>query len=243
MTVTRVVICMPTFNEGRKLANFLQRLDEEFAQDQSIDLTYIVIDDCSTDDSIANAASLDLRNVFFIKNEVNLGHGPSTIKALTHALVSEPDVVCGADGDGEVEASSIKELISKAHLGSAFVVEGSRINRSDPWFRKLISWTTRQLVKSKSGIMPIDANTPFRAYKPEALKELLGELPGDSMIPNIHISSITRAKGLAVSEIPLRLRIPSDRSSGITWRQRFKSLPSKKFLGFCANAFREWVRS
>lgn len=224
------------------MANFLGRLEVEFAQDKSMQVDYIVVDDCSTDDSIARVAALEIENVQIIRNKMNMGHGPSTVRALTEALRLQPDIVCGADGDGEVEASSLRELVLEANIGSARVVEGTRVNRSDPWFRKLASWSTRQLVLSRSGAYAIDANTPFRAYESAFLKELLTGLPVDSMIPNLHISSLTRSDRVAFSEIQVRLFTPPDYSSGVTWQQRFKALPSKRFLRFCVNAYMEWKK-
>ena len=57
------------------------------------------------------------------------------------------------------------------------------------------------MIFSKTLNWPKDANTPLRVYKKHVLEDLLKSVPGDSIIPNLHISKLTRKKRLNFKEI------------------------------------------
>ena len=236
----KLVVCMPSFNEESRVCNFLERLNDDLGG--SYDLRIVLVDDASTDNTIESVQNLGIADLMVERNSSNLGHGPSTIRAVSLALEQTPDIILCCDGDGEVETASLLQMVSRFEDPYIEIVEGTRYSRVDPWFRKLTTFATRLLVFQRSGSWPRDANTPFRAYKPEAVLKLIKKLPPNSLVPNLHFSTLTRVLGLNFLSIPVLVEVTGGSSRGVTWNQKFKLLPSMRFISFCINSSIEWLQ-
>ena len=187
----KVIICMPEYNEGAILFDFVDKIKE-----QLLDVHFVIVDDNSSHEfkvQIINKYN-ERHDIDLVFNEKNLGHGISTLKALREALKLEFDIVIGIDGDGQFLASDIKKCLDFLNSDKNLeIVEGVRSHRdNDKWFRKIVSMGTRILIFFKVGILPQDANTPLRVYRQETLKRILAKVPENSMIPNLHISKLTK---------------------------------------------------
>ena len=236
-----VAVVMPAWNEAEGIAGFLRELNDDLSR---FDPTFIVVDDCSADDTadVVRAVAASGVQVEVHTNDRNLGHGPSTLRALRLGLDMNPDAIVALDGDGQFVGSDVASVVEKLLTSQADVVEGVRRERNDPLYRRGVSAATRGLVWARTRQHPADANTPLRAYGPIVLSQLLAVLPPLASTPNLLISAICRRSGLRIMEIPVRSipRRGSDQQ-GSTWKNRSKSLPSRRFVDFCTNATREWV--
>ena len=236
----RVVAVMPAFNEAEGIAEFL----DEIATHLGAGAQYVVVDDKSGDDTAAVVRSCASRGlpVTLVSNEQNLGHGPSTIKALKAGLAHDPDVIVAVDGDGQFLGADIARLVELALSADLDVVEGVRRGREDPVFRRVTSAVTRTLVGLRARTLPRDANTPLRVYRPAALAELVDRLPDDAMTPNLLISVMARRSGMTMREenVVSRTRRGGD-SAGSTWRARHARLPSRRYVQFCLKAGLQWL--
>lgn len=239
----KVVVCMPTFNEAIGIHSFL---DDIFSSMEEFDLKIIVVDDKSTDGTARLARSHDRAlQIECVENPENVGHGASTLRALGLALDSEPhaDVIVATDGDGHVLADDLAKLANRVLEDNYDVVEGIRFREHDPWFRRIVTLSTRLLVFLASGSAPLDANTPFRAYKLSELRRLIELVDAKSPVPNLVISGLTRVTKTKYSEVHLNdfTRL-SSAPSGSTWRQKISWLPSLRFLKFCIHAMNSWIK-
>ena len=236
-----VVIAMPAFNEEKAILTFLAEIGDAFA---GLSFRFVIVNDCSTDNTEetlhALAASYPL-NVH--TNPHNVGHGPTTITALRLATELNPYHVVATDGDGHITGETLRHLYDQAlDQTSPTVIEGVRTRRDDPWFRKTVSAGTRKLVQHHSGIAPHDANTPFRVYPTPLLHELLRSIPTDHMTPNLMMATVVRRDGIPFHEVPITPhRREGTSDNGSTWKQRFRFLPSRRFLQFCVKATAQWV--
>ena len=242
----KITLCLPEYNEGEIAINFIKNIRNEFP-----DLCILVIDDCSTTDKQNQLKSefSGSNNVDILINNVNRGHGYSTLLGLRKSLELNSDIIINVDGDGQFRPCDIKNCLNKLLENPLIeIVEGCRINRRDKWFRRITTKITRFLIYLETGTIPLDANTPLRLYRRDSLVKLLEEIPFDSLIPNLHISKLTRSLCLSYLEIEV-ISLPRGGSSlsgearGITWNQRFKYFPSKKFISFCLSAILEWIRA
>ena len=238
----RITVVMPAYEESRGIESFVTEINQSLSEWK---LAFVVIDDCSGDNTGEIAMSLNNNNieVTVVRNQINLGHGPSTIKALQHGIQSGAEIIVAVDGDGQFLGEDIKQAINVLLQNSLEVVEGARIFRADPLYRKMISFVTRELVARKSGIRPRDANTPLRVYQLGALRDILSEIPVDSLTPNLLISVLVRNTSRSFSELPVR-SIPrrGPNSTGITWGKTPRQMPSLRFIRFCLRAGRQWFR-
>lgn len=235
-----IAVVMPAWNEEEGIGEFLTELHNSLARWNP---TFIVIDDKSTDNTAGVIQELQACGmpVSVGTNDVNSGHGPSTIRALRAGLRAQADAIVALDGDGQFIGSDVDSLVATLFASRADVVEGVRRSRNDPLYRQAVSAITRSLVWSRARIWPADANTPLRAYQPATLEALLAQIPDSASTPNLLISALCRQTEVNVIEVPVQ-SIPRRGSNqqGSTWKAKSKSLPSKRFVKFCTQAAKEW---
>ena len=236
------VVVMPAYNEAEGITEFIR---EVLAAFDALEVSVIVVDDASGDSTPAALAELQEQGlpVTALRNDRNLGHGPSTIKALAAGLSAGHEVVVAVDGDGQFRGPDIARVASLVHTSGADVVEGARIGRGDPHYRRAVSSATRLLVRSACGLSPRDANTPLRAYRRNRLEQLLEGVPEDAMTPNLLMSASVRRNGWQIIETEVAsLQRRGASSVGTTWGASRIQLPSRRFLMFCGRAFAQWRR-
>ncbi len=236
-----VAIAMPAHNEREGIEEFITEIAEAFTD---LQISFVIVDDLSSDDTVPILNRLNRKlepEIRVFSNQANLGHGPSTIRALKSAANLKTDYVIAVDGDGQFLGSDIRELFNQVSALDDQVGEGIRIHRTDPIFRKVTTQLTRILVGIRCKKFPIDANTPLRIYPLAYLLELLKILPGNLLTPNLHISSHARLSPLAIVEVEVTsLPRRGLSSSGTMWAARTKLLPSRRFLKFCFSAASQW---
>jgi dolichol-phosphate mannosyltransferase len=240
----KVSIVMPAFNESSGIEGFI---DELLLCCEAFDIRLYVVDDESTDgmNRVLNSLSEKNKKIHVVRNTKNLGHGPSTVKALLLGLESGSEVIVALDGDGQFLGSDVAEALRLIESKQYDVIEGVRKFRKDPLYRRFVSWVTRLFVFFRSGKIPKDANTPLRVYQRSALDFLLRELDPDVPIPNLLISYRTRRSSLQLFELPVTsISRRGEDANSVTWNSSDSFLPSSKFVKFIASATKEfWVRS
>lgn len=236
----KIVCSMPAFNE-EGISEFIREIYEMFTE---YDLQIIVINDGSTTSMETELYSLREQCDFkieIIKNSENLGHGPSTIIGLRNSMKYTPDVIITVDGDGQFRARDIKDCFLMLIQDKLEIVEGCRISRSDPQYRKVSSLVTRLLVKNICGKIPRDANTPLRVYKAQQLQTILDSIDSDLRTPNLYIAALSRIMNFKVGEIEvISITRRGKTDIGTTWNQKYRFFPSCKFLKFCIFAIKQW---
>lgn len=238
-----VCVVMPAWNEAEGIAGFIRELNESLL---SWTPRFVVVDDCSTDGTAEVVIELALQGVDIsvICNTENLGHGPSTLKALRLGQESGSQVIVAVDGDGQFRGEDVADVVQVLLLGGVDIVEGVRRDREEPAFRRIVSAATRLLVWTRVRRWPADANTPLRAYSPSVLANFLERVPEDAVTPNLLFCAMSRVTGLTVIEVPVKsLPRRGVNEVGNTWGTHRKSLPSRKFLLFCGRAALEWART
>jgi dolichol-phosphate mannosyltransferase len=233
-----VALVMPAYNEADGIAEFLTEIDELLPE-----VTVFVVDDCSTDmtSKVVESLSLPRVDLRLVRNDRNVGHGPTTLQALEMGLASGAEVVIAVDGDGQVLAEDIRRLLDTINAGAAGVVEAVRVNRRESAYRRLTSLATRVITRIRARDTVPDANTPFRAYRRNVLERLIGVVPAESMVPNLWISVVSRRLGLVIQtiEVPSRPRRGTT-TEGSTWGVSRINLPTRRFMRFCVVALVEW---
>ena len=238
--MVKIAICMPVYNEAAIISKFLSAIADEF---NSFKCAIIVIDDFSNDSTpeVLERVRQELQSnnlhLNITRNTINMGHGPTTIKALTKALDYNVDFIISVDGDMQFMSNDLKEGL-EFFINTGFeVFEGVRIGRNEFWFRNLTSLVTRLIVFLKCKKWPLDANTPFRIYRTDILFKLLTFLPKNSLIPNIFFSIKSRQLKLSIKEYRVKcLPHAGSENVGTTWNGNSKFVPSLKFVIFCMKA-------
>ncbi|CAB5000987.1 unannotated protein [freshwater metagenome] len=238
-----VAVVMPAYNEAEAIAEFLTELNAALAHAEP---SFIVVDDASTDGTADVVLALAAAGmpVALVRNESNQGHGPSTMRALREALERGALTVVAVDGDGQFRGADVALALAALLDGAADVVEGVRVLRRGPSYRRAVSRATQALVWTRARSWPGDANTPLRVYRRGTLTTLLDVIPSTAATPNLLISAACRRLGLAIEEVEV-MSLPrrGTDSTGSTWGASRPSLPSRRFVAFCALSVREWART
>ncbi len=245
-TRSTVSVVMPLFNEEAVICTFLHSLKVSFEHFELNVTKFICVDDKSTDGSVeslnvlvSSGFPLEIRT-----NLVNLGHGPTTIRALLSGLDSNSDFVLAIDGDAQFNSKEVAEACKFAIESDFDVIECKRVNREDPIFRKIVSFLTRVLIFLRTHQIVADANTPLRIYKRTFLLEVLTQIPTMSLVPNLHMSCITRSTNYESGSFSVSFsQKASGEASTMFGRAKRGYLPSSRFIKFCYRASFEWISS
>lgn len=113
----KISIIIPVFNEEKTVAEIIRQVKAVRGFDKEI----IVIDDCSTDDTIK--VIKDIKDITVIRHEKNQGKGTAIRTGIAKA---SGDFVMVQDADLEYDPQDILSMIKPVVQGKAEVVYGSR---------------------------------------------------------------------------------------------------------------------
>jgi glycosyltransferase involved in cell wall biosynthesis len=235
---------MPAYNEETGIEEFLSEIEFSLKNFQGM---FVIVDDCSLDSTYLKLKERSLKEktsrfpIFLFRNERNKGHGPTFTSAIKNSIDLNPVYIISTDGDGQFLGEDIRNALNYAIEKDFDILECVRSSRSDPVYRKVVTYLTRLLVWSKTGNLPADANTPLRVYKLDAVREIWANVSSETTIPNLQVSILTRKlkfnRGeFTVTSIPRR----GENSIGTMWRTSNRYLPSRYFIVFCLSAVREF---
>jgi glycosyltransferase involved in cell wall biosynthesis len=236
-----VAITMPVYNEEQGVAEFILEIGSSL---RDYKVVFIVINDCSTDGTIEKIMELTQMGVEIIlkNNEHNVGHGVSTRRGLEEALSLRSDLILSVDGDGQFLGEEIANIVKLSIENPDCVIEGVRKNRSEPYYRKVVTNFTRLLVMSRTFKLVKDANTPLRAYPPALLTRILSKVPSQALTPNLFISVISRIMKTKIIESDVTsISRRGQIAEGVTWGPTKKNIPPKKYVIFCLRAIKQWT--
>lgn len=137
-------IVVPIYNEEK---NITKLIDEIYAQNFSMyKFEVLVVDDCSTDNTLDILRAINKKNFSFIINNKNFGQSFSIHKGINAALY---DTIITIDGDGQNDPSDISKLIDHFFSQSDIqLIGGIRTKRKDTKI-KIISSKIANYIRSR----------------------------------------------------------------------------------------------
>lgn len=166
----RVIVQIPCLNEEDSLPLVLRSIPKEIP---GVELEVLIIDDGSTDRTIAVAKEHGVRH--FVIHKKRMGLARSFHDGVNKALELGADIVVNTDGDNQYPQEKIGDLIQPILDGTADIVIGdrqtSRIAHFSP-FKKLMQRLGSYTVNKAAGTHLPDAASGFRAYSKTALYRL-----------------------------------------------------------------------
>ena len=198
--MTKLIIQIPCLNEADQLPIALADMPREVPGFDVVE--WLVIDDGSTDDTVAVARSLGVDHIVKLTNNKGLAYAFEA--GLDAALKLGADVIVNTDADNQYDAADIPTLVAPIISGSADMVVGDRNVIAIEHFsatKKKLQRLGSAVVRRASGTEVPDATSGFRAYNREAA---LG-LTVVSRFTYTLESLIQAGKGLvAVTHVPVR---------------------------------------
>ncbi len=163
----KLIIQIPCYNEAQTLPQTVQALPKQLPGIDQIE--YLVIDDGSTDDTVAVARQSGIHHIVSLPRHSGLAVG--FVVGLENSLKFGADLIVNTDADNQYQAEDIQRLIAPILDGRADLVVGDRgvgtLQDFSPMKRKLQrfgSWVIAQA----AGVRTPDATSGFRAISREA---------------------------------------------------------------------------
>lgn len=223
-----IVVVIPAFNESSRVSAAIH--DAAKFSDH-----VVVVDDCSTDDTVSvalNAGATVLCHV------INRGQGAALRTGADFAVLTlGADIVVHFDADGQMRGDEIPRMVKPILDGEADIVLGSRFlgtpAKNMPFIRMNLVRLGTIFTMILSGIRVTDTHNGFRALSKKAVGEIRISL--DRMAHASEILDLVKAKRLTFVERPVTIRYSADTlrkgQSTIKAVLTVKDILKKKFVG------------
>lgn len=194
----RVLVIIPAYNEAASILDTVRSVE-------SAGYDYVVVNDGSTDDTLAvcHANGLNVLNL-----PQNLGIGGAVQAGHKYAQRHGYDVDVQVDGDGQHDPAYISTLIDALLNGHDLVI-GSRFlgvteGFKSTWLRRVgITWLSKE-IELLTGKMITDPTSGFRACGKRAIDLFCRAYPSD--YPEPESIAVALQSGFSVSEVPVEMR-------------------------------------
>ena len=215
----KIAIIIPCYNESEAIIGVLKELKEVCP-----DYDYIVINDCSSDNTSALVKESGLAKV--IDLPVNLKIGGAVQTGFKYAAIKDYDYALKYDGDGQHRADEIELLLTPLVneeadmlIGSRFIYKGTDGFKST-FFRRLgikvFEFVNSLLIKQKI----TDNTAGFRAYNKKAIVFLAKHYPSFDY-PEPEEVVLLGKNGFVIKEAPVRMRV---RQGGVSSINNLRSI-------------------
>jgi dolichol-phosphate mannosyltransferase len=216
--IQRVLLVLPALNEAGKVGATISKVPEGVVD------AILVVDDCSTDKTGAEASSL---GAIVIRHAQNRGVGAAIRTGIYYARDHGYDVVVVAASDDQDIPAEIPRLLEPIEQGQAEFVQGSRYRRGGkrvhhPLSRTLMTWVYSALFTVIVFRRVTDGTNGFRAFlTTTALSFPLEQewLNRYELEPYLYFRCLQ--KGVAI-EVPATKVYPLDRKVGYTKMRPFR---------------------
>lgn len=157
----RLLIIIPAYNEQGKIGLVVQKVLTQGTG------TVLVVDDCSTDYTVAEALAM---GALVIRHERNLGVGAAIRTGINYALSNYFDVVAVLSGDNQHDPAELPGLLRPILLNDYDFVQGSRRIHglhapNIDWFRRFFTWVYAVTFRLMTGFPCTDATNGGRAFR------------------------------------------------------------------------------
>jgi glycosyltransferase involved in cell wall biosynthesis len=212
-TPPRVLIVVPCYNEQEAIAGVVGDINR-VKQLYGLNLDVLVVNDCSTDNTLAILKTLDS---LYLDLPVNLGIGGGMQAGYKFAFQNGYDVAVQMDGDGQHPADELPKILQPIFENRADVVIGSRfVAKAKTGFQSSAArrvgisyfrWLNQLLI----GQIIHDSTSGFRAFNRQTLavvsKYYPDEYPEPEAIVQFGLSQ------LRMLEVPVEMR---ERQGGVS---------------------------
>ncbi|MCU1278803.1 MAG: glycosyl transferase family 2 [bacterium] len=200
--MSSLYLIVPAFNEARVIQATLRNLPPRIAGVD--DLTVVVVDDGSTDDTAAEVMRVGDPRVVLLRHVINRGLGGALATGLAYARQNGADYVITYDADGQHAPEDIEGVLGPLVAGDAHAVIGSRLlnPKGMPWYRVFGNWGLNVFTFLIFGMWTTDSQSGLRGFSRAAVERI--DIRMDRMeVSSEFIKEIRRCR-LPFREVPIR---------------------------------------
>ena len=209
----RIAVVIPAYNEAARISEVLRALPEYVRW-------IIVIDDCSTDhtaECVRTIMSED-RRVILLRHERNQGVGGAMVSGFRKAIELNAQIIVKLDGDGQMAAADMTNLLRPLIRGEADFAKGNRFHDFQalarmPLLRRAGNMALSFLTKAAVGYWrTFDPCNGYVALRGELLQAIPLESLHRSFFFETSLLSQMYLLGAVVRDIPLPARYGQEES-------------------------------
>jgi glycosyltransferase involved in cell wall biosynthesis len=205
-----VVVVMPAYNAARTLKMTYAELPHD-----SVDMV-ILVDDGSTDDTVAVARELNLK---LFLHDRNYGYGANQKTCYAEALRAGAEIIVMVHPDYQYDPRLLPDIVHPIQRGEADVVLGSRLKSGSalsggmPWWKYISNRFLTGVENWVFGLHLSEYHTGYRAYRREVLETVNFRLNADKFIFDQEIVAQIVDAGFRIAEVPVPTRYFAEASS------------------------------
>jgi dolichol-phosphate mannosyltransferase len=137
--MTRLSVVIPAKNEAENIVALVEGIDSALSGHEPFEI--IVVDDCSTDNSVAvlQARAATMPHLRIVRHDRSGGQSAAVHSGVKAATAP---VICTLDGDGQNPPEELPKLVAPIlndTTGRIGLVAGQRVGRQDTWSKKWAS--------------------------------------------------------------------------------------------------------
>jgi glycosyltransferase involved in cell wall biosynthesis len=195
MSPISISVFFPCYNEQDNVERVVSRAIEALVA-MGADFEIIIVNDGSADktgqaaDSIAEAD----KRVRVVNHPQNRGYGAAVQSGIRNA---KKELVFFTDGDGQFDIGEIQLLLPFIEQND--VVCGYRLDRKDPFMRKLNGWLWTKLVCMLFGMRIRDIDCAFKLFRREVFDGM--KLSSAGALISAEILARATRRGLRIAEV------------------------------------------
>ena len=216
---TRCLIIIPCYNEGKNISSVVKKITEQILSINTnnygaISADYLVINDCSTDNSLAVLKQNDYN---YLSLPMNLGIGGCVQTGYRYALSNSYDIAIQHDGDGQHDPNYLIDVIEPIITGQADIVIGSRFLDKQGFqstgLRRFGIVFLSKIILLCTGVVINDVTSGYRAVNRKFIELFAEQYAQDYPEPE---SIVDAARNKAViKEVPVIMHERKDGKSSI----------------------------
>jgi len=208
-----ISLLLPAFNEAGRIAGTIAEAVRYF---QSRRYTYEIIVAADGDDGtreIVAGLRRDDPHLTAIGGPGRRGKGLGIREAVRLAAGS---VIGYADADNKVPIEEYDKCAPLLSAGCPIVIgsraiEESRIERAQPWYRRLGAKGFRVFMQNVTGLREVsDTQCGFKFFQHDAAKQIFALQKIDGYMFDVEVLLLARRLGLEIQEVPIRWRDDGD---------------------------------
>ena len=211
--MSKVLLIIPAYNEEESLRSLIEEIKAVCPE-----VDYLVVNDCSSDDT---ERLLDELGANYITLPCNMGIGGAVQSGYRYAAQNGYDIAIQIDGDGQHDVRFVKDMVKLIEDKQADVVIGSRFIDKEGFqssqARRIGIRILSMLIRLMCGAKVKDVTSGFRAVNRRFIELFAENYPDDYPEPEVIVTA--KLYGAVIKELPVVMRERTTGKSSINLKR------------------------
>ena len=211
--MSKVLLIIPAYNEEESLRSLIEEIKAV-----CLEVDYLVVNDCSSDDTERLLEELEAN---YISLPCNMGIGGAVQSGYRYAAQNGYDIAIQIDGDGQHDVRFVKDMVKLIEDKQADVVIGSRFIDKEGFqssqARRIGIRILSMLIRLMCGAKVKDVTSGFRAVNRRFIELFAENYPDDYPEPEVIVTA--KLYGAVIKELPVVMRERTTGKSSINLKR------------------------